>query len=661
MNSPLPPDPFTALGVARDASSANIKSAYRKLILQTHPDKVQDESLRAQKQDEFQRIQQAYEIIGDESKRQEYEHQVKLAKELENAKARKNAAGESLRGGFRFEFRTAAFEVRTAAPPRDYDRVYEQRKASRSFEDDIGYFGDRPTSKKRDGYGSNRRPSRGFDERKGSQTMDDERDRVRVEHERQRAHERGYHSERRRNRDKERRRETDEKYARVSYEEEDDSDRYRYKAPAEETPRRRRQQQQHQHEDEGRRETRSSEETMRKESSRRRKDDDVYESDRKLHDAQMYMERSTRQLTEDLPTRPAPHRSATSTYYIRSGSAAPPSPLEDTVRRSHARRSSDRERVRGTERQRSSRKDSRSTINIVEPPEEESRSRGMPSLPHSTSSPSALRASRRSETMDHVRSSRSEIPPLPRSSTMPVHGRSSSRRAEPVTVGAPKSKSPLMEPFDSGYSSPGTPESPPEVRTSPGPPPAEYIIVEPDTYVARPSRRHEVYVEDDSEDDIEHEHNHRTRSISPTRRGPSDSSRPLFREVTPGARVSSRLPSYTYETSRGSPSLLRKESSTTSRASPPFLRTGSSFASRSPSYLRPEFESHGHKAIYNEVQYSPRDVQYSPKIGREDIVFTDGRRGSDGLGSYRDAAPHLSPSHYVHGPHHAFMRAETSR
>ncbi|PVH97567.1 heat shock protein DnaJ, partial [Periconia macrospinosa] len=67
------PDPYKALGVSKDADAAQIKSTYRKLVLKCHPDKVTDESLKAQKQEEFHKIQQAYEVIGDESKRELYD------------------------------------------------------------------------------------------------------------------------------------------------------------------------------------------------------------------------------------------------------------------------------------------------------------------------------------------------------------------------------------------------------------------------------------------------------------------------------------------------------------------------------------------------------------------------------------------------------------
>ncbi|KAF1980762.1 heat shock protein DnaJ, partial [Aulographum hederae CBS 113979] len=73
MDSPLPPDPYSALGVSKTADAATIKKSYRKLVLTCHPDKITDETLKAQKAEDFHKIQQAYEIIGDDDKRQRYD------------------------------------------------------------------------------------------------------------------------------------------------------------------------------------------------------------------------------------------------------------------------------------------------------------------------------------------------------------------------------------------------------------------------------------------------------------------------------------------------------------------------------------------------------------------------------------------------------------
>ncbi|KAH9828655.1 DnaJ domain, partial [Teratosphaeria destructans] len=114
MGLPLPEDPYAALGVAKDASAATIKTQYRKLVLKCHPDKVQDEARKALAVDHFHKIQTAYEIIGDEDRRSRYDAQVRLAQLREDVMKRQSAAGA----------RTA--EVRTTttnkAPPTQHSR-----------------------------------------------------------------------------------------------------------------------------------------------------------------------------------------------------------------------------------------------------------------------------------------------------------------------------------------------------------------------------------------------------------------------------------------------------------------------------------------------------------------------------------------------------------
>jgi curved DNA-binding protein CbpA len=135
MDSPLPPDPYNALGLAKDASTESIKKAYRKLALRLHPDKCTDESQRARNTDEFHSVQQAYDILGDDDKRARYDAQVRLA-ELR----RQNM---ELRGdGPRVDVRTAAYDVRTAAPrgatftTRGPTREYDDRSRARYYEYD---------------------------------------------------------------------------------------------------------------------------------------------------------------------------------------------------------------------------------------------------------------------------------------------------------------------------------------------------------------------------------------------------------------------------------------------------------------------------------------------------------------------------------------------
>ena len=66
-------DPYQILGVAEDASAADIKKAYRKLALANHPDKQKDEASREQACIVFPKLAAAYEILSDEEERQQYD------------------------------------------------------------------------------------------------------------------------------------------------------------------------------------------------------------------------------------------------------------------------------------------------------------------------------------------------------------------------------------------------------------------------------------------------------------------------------------------------------------------------------------------------------------------------------------------------------------
>ena len=62
-------DPYEVLGLAKTASAAEIKSAYRKLAKKFHP----DQSKEPKAKERFAEINGAYEIIGDEKKRGEFD------------------------------------------------------------------------------------------------------------------------------------------------------------------------------------------------------------------------------------------------------------------------------------------------------------------------------------------------------------------------------------------------------------------------------------------------------------------------------------------------------------------------------------------------------------------------------------------------------------
>lgn len=65
-------DLYEILGVERTATQVEIKKAYRKLALSHHPDKA-PEHLREESEIKFKEISAAYEILGDEAKRAQYD------------------------------------------------------------------------------------------------------------------------------------------------------------------------------------------------------------------------------------------------------------------------------------------------------------------------------------------------------------------------------------------------------------------------------------------------------------------------------------------------------------------------------------------------------------------------------------------------------------
>jgi curved DNA-binding protein CbpA len=217
MTSPLPPDPYKTLGVPKDAEVSAIKSAYRKLVLQCHPDKVQDAELKAIKQDEFQKVQQAYELLSDEVKRAQYDDQVRHFTPKRDT-SRNVPPGKSV---FDYEIRTA--EPRSAYRPKP-TRVYAQ-SSPRSYEDDLGpRTFDEPMK-------ARARKTASYEERKRPSTREDEK-RRRAEEEREhyerweKEAKRATHSASKKSRDKERKRGTEEKQSRTTgpYVEDDDSD-----------------------------------------------------------------------------------------------------------------------------------------------------------------------------------------------------------------------------------------------------------------------------------------------------------------------------------------------------------------------------------------------------------------------------------------------------
>ena len=63
-------DFYKVLGVAENASAAEIKKAYRKLAKQYHPDANPNDNAAAER---FKEISEAYSVLSDEPKRKQYD------------------------------------------------------------------------------------------------------------------------------------------------------------------------------------------------------------------------------------------------------------------------------------------------------------------------------------------------------------------------------------------------------------------------------------------------------------------------------------------------------------------------------------------------------------------------------------------------------------
>ncbi|KAK4044891.1 hypothetical protein C8A01DRAFT_31077 [Parachaetomium inaequale] len=215
MTSTLPPDPWKALGVERDADKSEIRTAYKKLVLKCHPDKIQDPTLKALKVDEFQKVQEAWELLNDDAGLAKYQQKLRLA-ELQRAvnvqQDVKNSPNTSVP---RTSAKYATYDIRTAEPTSRYKsspsggkvythyttthtRSHEEMPSSRIYP--LYEEGDRQARRT----ASYEKPAKRDDERRERERDRDERRRRREDEElRLREKER----ERERDRDRERERE----------------------------------------------------------------------------------------------------------------------------------------------------------------------------------------------------------------------------------------------------------------------------------------------------------------------------------------------------------------------------------------------------------------------------------------------------------------------
>ncbi|PGH17757.1 hypothetical protein AJ79_00898 [Helicocarpus griseus UAMH5409] len=416
MPEPLPENPYLVLGVSKDATTAEIKAAHRKLALKCHPDKIKDEEQRKEAIPEFQRVQSAYELLSDDRKRADYDRRARDEEQRRKSPPRNDDAGSS---SFpRTPTFTRKYEYRDGA-------CYEERvpKSSQFFDEDIPFTQEpRPSSRKYDGY--EKRQNVDEKEKKKSKSTGPS---VSARSTKERAREakesaKTNHWTRAKTRDKERKkdREHSEKHSRpfVVTEAESESD-DGYDRPESPAP---------QYEGRRRGSTRP-----RFDQSR---DEEYVET--KLDDAVKYIQRSKSGFAEH-------HHSAS---YPSSGYHDVP---VDT-----ARRSSGRPRTRESVRPSSSGRDRRGSVDPLK-----SHSSRPPTLQTANTAPAA---SFFMPIFSSRSASKTHPSPPRRSESTPFVGLSRSSRSSKV-----------RDTHDSGYSSPSTPDM--HSGTSP-PLPGKYAVVE---------------------------------------------------------------------------------------------------------------------------------------------------------------------------------------
>lgn len=431
MGSPLPPNPYTTLGVTRDATLATIRSAHRKLVLTTHPDKFQDEAVKVEKSEQFHQVQQAYEILSDETKRQRYDERVKLA-EL-RAEVMKEKGGSRAASNPEYVSRPVSKSNPQSKPPPVYEvrepRVYQERAPNHSYEDNI-FSEARPTTWRYDDRYSppaSRRSSAQLpDEKRKARDTEDKRyadkDKIHARRSAKAAEMSAKHGQEKR-KDKDKRKDREARFSSkspyIGVNEESDSDATEGVYGKSSSTRQR--------QDENRETRRKDRDENSRRGSRREGSDHSLELDSKIHIASDYIRKTI------------PHFSSAD-YETRSSPSGPPVSTNDNARRSSGRQREGRrispDRPSGRDRH---------ITEIVDPP-----SGRKTSIPRLSPELRTLKTTAKKEPLRPPETRHPSI--LRRADTMPPIGLTGTRRSDPHT---PRMKLKSSEIHDSGYVSPG--------------------------------------------------------------------------------------------------------------------------------------------------------------------------------------------------------------
>ncbi len=133
-------DPYEILNLSRNATSAQIKSAYRKLALKYHPDKQSSEDEKKRCSEIFTRIGNAYEILSDENRKREFDLYGRMENDSSNVPRGRHSqqhASSGFHGGFHEDPFESFFFNRRHAGFRDPFELFRQ-----VFQDHDDFFSD---------------------------------------------------------------------------------------------------------------------------------------------------------------------------------------------------------------------------------------------------------------------------------------------------------------------------------------------------------------------------------------------------------------------------------------------------------------------------------------------------------------------------------------
>lgn len=103
---------YEVLGVSKNADISEIKKKYRKLAMKYHPDRNSGDENATKK---FRKVTEAYEVLGDEKKREEYDCKRKnVQSQRRNKNKKENVKDEFSQNDFTFgrDFFKSAKEMR---------------------------------------------------------------------------------------------------------------------------------------------------------------------------------------------------------------------------------------------------------------------------------------------------------------------------------------------------------------------------------------------------------------------------------------------------------------------------------------------------------------------------------------------------------------------